>query len=54
MLEVLDQARDKRGKLKELYDLYIRDPKDSTGKFLGLINTFNKMTQYKINMPKDQ
>jgi hypothetical protein len=30
----------------------ISDPKTSTRKFLQLINTFNKVAGYKINLPK--
>jgi hypothetical protein len=32
--------------------LYLKDPKDSTKKFLDPINTFNKVTGYKINIQK--
>jgi hypothetical protein len=32
--------------------LYLKDPKDSTKKFLDLINTFKKVARYKINIKK--
>jgi hypothetical protein len=30
--------------------LYLKDPKNSTKKFLDLMNTFNNITGYKINV----
>jgi hypothetical protein len=32
--------------------VYISDPKNSTGELLSLINSFNKVTGYKINSNK--
>jgi hypothetical protein len=32
--------------------LYLKDPTDSTRKILDLINTFSKVTAYKINIRK--
>ena len=32
--------------------LYIENPKDSTGKFLELINEYSKVAGYKINTQK--
>ena len=32
--------------------LYINDTKNSTGKFLKLINTFSKVDRYKVNSQK--
>jgi hypothetical protein len=32
--------------------LYLKDPKDTTKKFLDLISTLNKVKGYKINMQK--
>jgi hypothetical protein len=30
--------------------LYLKDPKDSTKKLLDLINTFNNVAEYKLNI----
>jgi hypothetical protein len=30
--------------------LYLKDPKNSTQKFLGTINSYNKVAGYKINL----
>lgn len=45
----------KEAKLSQFEDsiiLYLKDPKDSTGKFLDLRNTFSKLAEYKIYIQK--
>ena len=37
---------------KEIEDLYIENPKDSTRKLLELINKYSKVSGYKINTQK--
>jgi hypothetical protein len=49
VLEVLEQERRDVNEVDYMI-IYIRNPKDSTRTHLEMINTFSKLTQYKINI----
>jgi hypothetical protein len=48
----IGKETDKISRFAEDMILYIKDPKDSTQKFLDTINSYSKVPGYKLNLKK--